>query len=135
MQRHVAAHKPREIACVGFVGRGRVRCPTDSFARHGAKQGALGFAAGHRFNHQSDSQRETPAKRVAFAEVHQLCVVVFDLLQFGVLLLRQTRFRAQLHIHAELCCRSRDFRVWSYSHRPFKQQTIPQDFLIVQLFR
>ena len=33
-----AAHKPRQIACVGFVGRGRVRYPTDSFARHGANR-------------------------------------------------------------------------------------------------
>ena len=43
----------------------------------------------HRFNHQPDSQRETPAKRVALAEVHQLCVVVFDFLEYDVLLLRQ----------------------------------------------
>ena len=89
MQRHVAAHKPRQIDCVGFVGRGLVRCPTDSFARHGAKQGALGFFAGHRFNHQPDSQRETPTKRVTFAEVHKLCMVVFDFLEYGVLQLRQ----------------------------------------------
>jgi hypothetical protein len=28
-------------------------------------------------------------KRVALSEAHQLCVVVFDFLQYGVLLLRQ----------------------------------------------
>ena len=64
------SHKPRQIGCVGFVRLGRVRTPTDSFAPHGAKQGALGFLAGHRFNHQSDSQRKTPDKRIALAEVH-----------------------------------------------------------------
>ena len=64
------AHKPRQTGCVGFVRLGRVRTPTDSFAPHGAKQGALGFLAGHRFNHQSDSQRKTPDKRIALAEVH-----------------------------------------------------------------
>ena len=64
------SHKPRQIGCVGFVRLGRVRTPTDSFAPHGAKQGTLGFLAGHRFNHQSDSQRKTPDKRIALAEVH-----------------------------------------------------------------
>ena len=44
--------------------------PIFYFARHGAKQGVSGFFAAHRFNHQFDSQRETPAKRVALAEVH-----------------------------------------------------------------
>ena len=85
------SHKPRQIGCVGFVRLGRVRTPTDSFAPHGAKQGALGFLAGHRFNHQSDSQRETPAKRIEFSEVHELCVIVFDFLKYGVLLFRQRR--------------------------------------------
>ena len=83
------AYKPRQIGCVGFVGRGRVRTSTVSFARHGAKQGSSGFLVAHRVNHQSDSQRETSAKRVALAEVHKLCVVVFDFLEYGVLLLRQ----------------------------------------------
>ena len=64
-------------------------CPTDSFARHGAKQGASGLLAAHGVNYQPDSQRETPAKRVTIAEVHQLCVVVFDFLEYGILLLRQ----------------------------------------------
>ena len=44
--------------------------PIFYFARHGAKQGASGFLAAHRFNHQPDSQRETSTKRVAFPEVH-----------------------------------------------------------------
>ena len=44
------------------------RTPTDSFAPHGAKQVASGFLAAHRFNHQSDSQRKTPDKRIALAE-------------------------------------------------------------------
>lgn len=83
------SHKPRQIGCVGFVRLGRVRTPTDSFAPHGAKQGALGFLAAHSFNHQPDSQRETPAKRIAFPEVHKLIVVVFDFLKNGILLLRQ----------------------------------------------
>ena len=83
------AHKPRQIGCVGFIGRGRVTYPIVCFARHGAKQGASGFFAGDRFNHQSDSQRETSTKRVALAEVHKLSVVVFDFLEYGVLLLRQ----------------------------------------------
>ena len=43
--------------------------PNFCFTRHGAKQGASGFLIAHRFNHQPDSQRETPAK---FAEVHWL---------------------------------------------------------------
>ena len=42
-------HKPQQIACVGFVGRGRLRNPTDSFTRHGAKHGASDFLAAHRF--------------------------------------------------------------------------------------
>ena len=83
------AYKPRQIGCVGFVGRGRVRTSTVSFARHGAKQGSSGFLAAHRFDHQPDSQRETSTKRIALAEAHQLCVVVFDFLEYGVLLLRQ----------------------------------------------
>ena len=44
------------------------------------------------FHHRAlicPSYRETPAKRVALAEVHQLRVVVFDFLENGVLLLRQ----------------------------------------------
>ena len=45
-------------------------CPTNSFERHRAKQGVSGFLAAHRFNHQSDSQRETSTKRIALAEVH-----------------------------------------------------------------
>ena len=70
--------KPPVWALLGEVG---YICPIFLFARHGAKQGASGFLAAHRVNHQSDSQRETSAKRIALAEVHQLCVVVFDLLQ------------------------------------------------------
>ena len=49
------AHKPRQTGCVGFVWLGRVRTPTDSFASHEAKQGALGFLTAHSFNHQPDS--------------------------------------------------------------------------------
>ena len=83
------AHKPRQIGCVGFVGNCRVHFPDILFARHRAKQGVLGFLAAHSFNHQPDIQRETSDKRVAFSEVHQLSVVVFDFLKYGVLLLRQ----------------------------------------------
>ena len=87
--RRFCAHKPRQIGCVGFVGNCRVHFPDILFARHRAKQGVLGFLAAHSFNHQPDIQRETSDKRVAFSEVHQLSVVVFDFLKYGVLLLRQ----------------------------------------------
>ena len=83
------AHKPLQIGCVGFVWRCRVLFSTNFFARHRAKQDASGFLAAHRFNHQPDSQREPPTKRIALAEVHKLCAVVFDFLKYGVLLLRQ----------------------------------------------
>ncbi len=56
-------------------------CPIFLFARHGAKQGASDYLAAHHFNHQPDSQRETPDKRVALAEVHKICKVVFTLEQ------------------------------------------------------
>lgn len=65
-----APHKLRQIGCVGFVVQVRVMCPNLLFARHGAKQGTLGFLIAHRFNHQSDSQRETSDKRVVLTEVH-----------------------------------------------------------------
>ena len=58
MQRHVAIHKPRQIACAGFVWRGRVTNPIFRFARYRATQGASGFLAAHRVNHQPDSQSE-----------------------------------------------------------------------------
>ena len=51
------------------------------FVRHRAKQGASDYLAAHHFNHQPDSQRETPDKRVALAEVHKICKVVFTLEQ------------------------------------------------------
>ena len=35
------AHKPLQIACVGFVRLGRVRCSTVSFARYVVKQGVF----------------------------------------------------------------------------------------------
>ena len=54
-----------------------------------AKHGASGFFTAHCFNHHPDSQRETPDKRIALAEVHKLCVVVFDFLEYSVLLFRQ----------------------------------------------
>ena len=38
MQRHVAAHKPRQIGCVGFVGQGRVTYLIFCFVRLGRKQ-------------------------------------------------------------------------------------------------
>ena len=38
MQRHVAAHKPQQIGCVGFVGRGRVRTPFFFLRDTGRKQ-------------------------------------------------------------------------------------------------
>ena len=50
---------------------------------------ALCLGLRHGVNHQPDSQRETPTKRIALAEVHKLCAVVFDFLKYGVLLLRQ----------------------------------------------
>ena len=97
-------HKPRQIGCAGFVVLCRVHFPNISFARHGAKQVASGFLAAHRFNHQPDSQRETPAKRIAFAEVHKLCVVVFDFLKYSVLLLRQRSRQFLLVTDHQLCC-------------------------------
>ena len=39
--------------------------------------------------HQPYSQRKTLAKRVAFAEAHQLCEIVFDFFKYSFLLLRQ----------------------------------------------
>ena len=78
-------------------------CPTNSFERHRAKQGASGFLAAHRFNHQSDSQRETPTKRIALAEVHKFCVVVFDFLEYDILLLCQRSGQFLLMTNHQLC--------------------------------
>ena len=58
------------------------------FAPHRAKFCALGFVT-HGFCQKSDRQRKAPAKRIAFAEVHQFCVIVFDFLKYSILLLRQ----------------------------------------------
>ena len=71
--------------CLGRSGT----CPNFLFARHGAKQGASGFVAAHGVHRQSDSQRETPDKRVAFSEVHKLSLIVFDFFKYDFLLIRQ----------------------------------------------
>ena len=70
----------RQIGFVGFVWRSRVTNPIFGFARHGVKQGASGFFATHRFNHQSNSQRETSDKRVALAEVNKVHKIVVTII-------------------------------------------------------
>ena len=64
-------HKPRQIGCVGFIGRGRVRAPP-ILSRDTGRNRALVFFVAHRFHQQPDSQRETPAKRIVLAEVHDM---------------------------------------------------------------
>ena len=68
MQRHVAAHKPREIACVGFVGRGRVVLPDFCFAPNSANLGGSGFAVVQCLYCDFNAKRKPSDKRVAFSE-------------------------------------------------------------------
>ena len=64
---------------------------------------ALCLGLRHGVNHQPDSQRETPTKRIALAEVHKLCVVVFDFLEYDILLLCQRSGQFLLMTNHQLC--------------------------------
>ena len=64
---------------------------------------ALCFGLRHGVNHQPDTQRETPTKRIALAEVHKLCVVVFDFLEYDILLLCQRSGQFLLMTNHQLC--------------------------------
>ena len=67
-----------------------------------AKFRTLGFVT-HGFCQKSDSQRETSAKRVAFSEVHKLCVIVFDFFEYSFLLLCQCCRQFLLMADDQLC--------------------------------
>ena len=70
-----SAHKPRQIACVGFVGRGRVRAPPILSSDTGRNRECQVFSLLIASTISLTAKGNPPAKRVA--EIHKSIMVIF----------------------------------------------------------